>query len=410
MFCENCGAQIPDTAKFCRFCGASLLSMNEAGASAFVPAPASASAQSAKKQSLIDYLGALHTAEMGVIHSEELIKMLDAQKADFARIHRAGWRTASFGEPMPIRRDYIAEAQEEIDRLEKDLSTWQDPKRHAPSDNGFISKLTALEVRMRVSSFEQKQFSRYREALEDAKRRLRVDAPAAQQRENQRIAVEIAGYNRRKQAFEAHEALRKAAWEEEEKAIRISFDESRQEIERKRNDFAARRAALYEEGHLFEQFRDPVAEYTLRQYLRMGLVDMLEGPQGGYAFYLNELNAKRICGSIQELRRSMEERMDVMNSQLGELITGMRRANQQLENLRNGVISCYKAIEDGFARIDRNMDKTVDRMTARLQAEIAEQARPIREAVRRSEYNLYLDSLRKELDDYQYGRLRVPAY
>lgn len=140
----------------------------------------------------------------------------------------------------------------------------------------------------------------------------------------------------------------------------------------------------------------------------MGLVDRLEGPQGGYAFYLNELNAKRICGSIQELQRSIENRLDIISGQLDELVSRMRRINQQLDCLKSGIFSCYGAIENGFVHMDRNMSQTANQMTAQLREEISRQAQPIREAVQRSEYNLYLDSMRKELDNYQYGRLRVP--
>lgn len=75
MFCENCGSKIPDTAKFCRFCGATQTSMDNADVSTFLSPSAqeSASVGESEKQSLIDYLGALHTAEMGVIHPISLL-------------------------------------------------------------------------------------------------------------------------------------------------------------------------------------------------------------------------------------------------------------------------------------------------------------------------------------------------
>lgn len=407
MFCENCGAQIPDTAKFCRFCGASQTPVSGAAISApvSVSGQASGSGQNTEKQSLIDYLGALHTAEMGVIHAESLMRHLDAQKADYVRTHRANWRAESYCEPLPVRRDIIAEWQEHLDFAQRNLDFWRN--LHNTSGENISAKMATLYSRVENRSRDKEMKRRAQQELEDAKRRMQ-EAPAAQRKEDQRVAAEMVAYNRRKQAFETHEALRKAAWDEEEKAVCKSFDESRQYIAVKRNDFAARRDALYAEERLFEQFRDPVAEYQLRQYLRMGLVDRLEGPQGGYSFYLDELNAKRICGSIDELRKSMESRMDTMIEQMGELVQNLRYANRQLEGLRGGILACCTAIEDGFTRIDRNMDKSASRMTAQLREEITNQARPIREAVQRSEYNLYLDSMRRELDNYQYGRLREP--
>ena len=61
MFCENCGAQIPDTAKFCRYCGAAQASME--GMENHSPLPQeTAPTQGMNKQQLIDYLDALYTA------------------------------------------------------------------------------------------------------------------------------------------------------------------------------------------------------------------------------------------------------------------------------------------------------------------------------------------------------------
>lgn len=156
---------------------------------------------------------------------------------------------------------------------------------------------------------------------------------------------------------------------------------------------------------VYEQFRDPVAEFQLREYLRMGLVDELEGPQGGYAFYLKELQAKRICGSIQELRLSMEKHLDELAGQMSDLARQLSQANKRLTQVRNAVFDCCESVKDGFSDTIQQMSST----SKQLQKEIERQTTPIRDAVQRSEYNQYLESMRKELDNYNYGRLRVPT-
>lgn len=95
MFCENCGAKIADTAKFCRYCGAKQLPLTE---EAPVSAPKqqqnpsvskaskTSATQKTEKQALIDHLGALYAAEMGVIRSEQLIQELETQKNAFVTV------------------------------------------------------------------------------------------------------------------------------------------------------------------------------------------------------------------------------------------------------------------------------------------------------------------------------------
>lgn len=406
MFCENCGAKIPDTAKFCKFCGASQTPVDAPGTAETVqtppvPVPSSDAGQADAKQALIDYLGALYTAEMGVIHANDLIKQLNAQKETYVASHF--WRAQYFLDPRPTHTDYYALEQENIKSLEETIASYK--KRKYEGSNFLTDRLVTLKLKPEWMK-TARLFERH---LSEAQERLRSVVPEKQKQEDRRYAAACAEYERKMRNFEKREVLRKAAWEEEEKAVCRSFDESVADIVVKRDEFLDCRNKLYGKGLLFEQFRDPVAEFQLRQYLRMGLVDRLEGPQGGYAFYLDELHANRICGSIKDLQKAMEERLDSLIEKMDAMVQQMRRANQMLGGLRSGISACCSAIEAGFDRTNSRIEGSVDRLSAQLREEIANQARPIRESVQNSEYNFYLDALRKELDDYQYGLLRKPA-
>lgn len=400
MFCENCGAQISDTAKFCKFCGASQTPANASGTVAPVPAPSAGQAK--EKQALIDYLGALYTAEMGVVHSNDLITQLSLQKGEYEFSHERQWRAQYFTESRPVHIDYYAKIREEIESLQSFVDHHK--KLHLKGKDIFnkYAEMKTYPFSLSVARQSEKH-------LVEAQNRLRTVVPNQQKQEDARYARACADYERRMKEFNHREALRKKAWDEEGKAVCKSFDDSIADIIAKRDEFIARRDELYSKGNLYEQFRNPMAEYHLQNYLKMGLVDRLEGPQGGYSFYLDELHAERICGSIKELQTAMEQKLDTIIDKMKTVANQLQRANQMLYQLNTNLNECCNAINTGFERTNSSIEGSADSLSAQLRSEIANQTRPIRESVQRSEYNIYLDSLRKELDNYQYGMLRNPT-
>lgn len=402
MYCENCGAKIRDGAKFCKYCGARQDTLTENLSVGIEAAGPSEQQKATDKQKLIEHLGALYTAEMGIVYADQLIEQLETQKKDTARRHTLAYKAAYFEENVPVRRDCAAEAQAELDKwIAAAKQTEQRRKfQGGAATDWFAHWIVAWEVRdteKKITEEEQAQIAHWQNEL-----RL---APQRQRQEDQRWDKAMQKYNADKTQFETKEKRRKNAWERMGAAMERSFDASIANVRRQREDFVARRKKLYDMDIVYEQFRDPVAEFQLREYLRMGLVDELEGPQGGYAFYLKELQAKRICGSIQELRLSMEKHLDELAGQMSDLARQLSQANKRLTQVRNAVFDCCESVKDGFSDTIQQMSST----SKQLQKEIERQTTPIRDAVQRSEYNQYLESMRKELDNYNYGRLRVPT-
>ena len=96
MFCENCGAKIPDNAKFCKFCGAQQTPLDAPAPSAPAPAPAAVD-----KQALIAHLDALYAAEMGMVYADQLMAQLAEQKKEALRRHTVQYQPAYFTENRP---------------------------------------------------------------------------------------------------------------------------------------------------------------------------------------------------------------------------------------------------------------------------------------------------------------------
>lgn len=398
MFCENCGAQISDTAKFCKFCGA----RQTPGEGEIVPpvpvTDAPAPSGKGKKKDLIEYLDALYTAEMGVVYCDQLIGQLNGQKKDFELRHARSFTYLPFNEHIEPRKDYTKEWNEKIEHANDWLRRSELQKKNTPASAKLLDPKTFVFG-------INKQIAEYQAEVRRLEQELRTVVPRRQAEEDQRYAKRLADWNTRKAAFNRKEEQRKEVHDQKGLIVCREFDQSIQDVEEKRKVFCQRRDTLYQADLLYEKFRNPVAEGQLRDYLKMGLVEQLEGPQGGYAFYLSELQAQRICGSIEELQASMETRLDEVIDKMSSMVKELRTANQRLTSLRNAVFDCCESINNGFRQNQDSMGK----MTAQLQKEIAAQARPIREAVQRSEYNLFLEGMRKELDRYDYGRLKRPS-
>ena len=394
MFCENCGAKIPDNAKFCKFCGAQQTPLDAPAPSAPAPAPAPAAVD---KQALIAHLDALYAAEMGMVYADQLMAQLAEQKKEALRRHTVQYQPAYFTEKPPERRNCAAEAQEELDRWRK---WYNDHVQSLSSGRTLTDRIMNSFYRIQ----DQKDLAEKRAQIAHWEEEVRL-APQRQALEDERWNKAMQPYNARKAQFDAREAARRDAWDEAGRAMGRRFDESIADTQRQKDEFAARRQKLYDLNVVYEKFRDPVAEFQLAEYLRMGLVNSLEGPQGGYAFYLNELHANRICGSIQELQRSMEKRLDELIDRMSGLAEQLRKANQRLHQVRSTVFDCCEALRSGFAATTDH----ISRMSDDVREELDRQARPIRDAVQRSEYNQYLAAMRRELDKYDYGRLRVPT-
>lgn len=397
MFCENCGAQISDTAKFCKFCGA----RQTPGEGKIVPpvpvADAPARSGKGKKKDLIEYLDALYTAEMGVVYCDQLIGQLNGQKKDFELRHDQAFVKCCFNERLEAPKDLRKEQLAHISTLRGIL----EDSRRRDKDFGVMCKILAPQIVLSRNKF----IAQTKADLQEAENELRTVIPRLQAEEDKRYKKRVAEWETRKAAFDAKEEQRKEVHDQKGLIVCREFDQSIQDVEEKRQAFCQRRDTLYQAELLYEKFRNPVAEGQLRDYLKMGLVEQLEGPQGGYAFYLSELQAQRICGSIEELQASMETRLDEVIDKMSSMVKELRTANQRLTSLRNAVFDCCESINNGFRQNQDSMGK----MTAQLQKEIAAQARPIREAVQRSEYNLFLEGMRKELDRYDYGRLKRPS-
>lgn len=84
---------------------------------------------------------------------------------------------------------------------------------------------------------------------------------------------------------------------------------------------------LYSLGNIYPNFRNAVAVFTLREYLKMGICTELEGANGAYAQYMQDIRAARICASIDDLREAVVESISQLQR---TLVDEINNVNQEI--------------------------------------------------------------------------------
>ncbi len=132
---------------------------------------------------------------------------------------------------------------------------------------------------------------------------------------------------------------------------------ARQEIEGaiQTNAFVAERIKqelqqLYSQDILHVSFRNMVAVNQIREYLDMGICDVLEGPTGAYAKYMKDVRINRICTSIDELKRNLMHALNQIAMNQSILVSEMRKTNENINQMQ-------ASIEQGFAGIQQQMNR-----------------------------------------------------
>lgn len=108
------------------------------------------------------------------------------------------------------------------------------------------------------------------------------------------------------------------------------------------------RSQLYAKGVLHSSFRNIVAVNQLRDYLEMGIADKLEGSNGLYAQYLMDVRTDRICGSIQELQRALEQGVSRITGSMNSLSVAVHETNSRISSLDRSLTSSLTNMQNSL--------------------------------------------------------------
>lgn len=151
--------------------------------------------------------------------------------------------------------------------------------------------------------------------------------------------------------------------------------QQRVKIEIKLKELQEKLREYYNRGPIYQSYHNLVAVTQIYEYLASGIANELEGPNGAYAQYMNDVRAERICNDLEKIRSDMNRGFDrlavnqqvlynelnSMNQSLGEissscynLCSGMAATTSQLNTL---AISANQMRQDVTADIHRLNDR-----------------------------------------------------
>lgn len=137
-------------------------------------------------------------------------------------------------------------------------------------------------------------------------------------------------------------AYRKAK-ELEDKAIRII----EQNIARQQSNISLLQQQLdqlYARNVIYPSNRNIIAVNALREYLAMGICDALEGPNGAYAQYMQDVRVNRICTSIDDMKRQLVASMNSLMAVQGALLKEMKTTSNNISAMQRSISSDFRTL------------------------------------------------------------------
>ena len=108
------------------------------------------------------------------------------------------------------------------------------------------------------------------------------------------------------------------------------------------------RSRLYGRGVLHHSCHNIVAVHQLYDYLDMGIATTLEGSNGLYALYQQDLRTSRICDNIQDLKRALETGFSRMASAMSSLSHAVRVTQSSINSLNSSLQSSLSSMQQSI--------------------------------------------------------------
>lgn len=342
------------------------------------------------KQQLIEYLNAVCDAESAVQACEDAIAVFEAEKR---RLPQPGCPTkptqevATRGTEAPWNIERVFEAVCRagcifipvfIVIFGISANTTGSSDLGAPFLVAVVVSLIASIVWMNISE-KSKVDKAYRARQEGARERN-----ASREKS---YAHELTIYQNKMPIYTSSMAL---------------LDTRIQEQIRLRDSLRTLLGKLYAHNIIYPSFRNLIAVYQIREYLKMGVCDGLEGTNGAYAMYMNDVRTARITDSIHELKKSLTSAISGLQ---GALMQELRTVNGNLTALGS---SMSRSME-GISQQMQQMQQLQQAGTAQMSAHLAEANRHLasmRDNTAIMAHNQYVEQRIRNVDAYL---LRWPA-
>ena len=173
----------------------------------------------------------------------------------------------------------------------------------------------------------------------------RQECKAAKDAAQSQYEREIQRFNREIKAIELKEEKNKIIREE----LRAVIAENERTGERIRDELKE----LYDRNIIHEKFRAMVAVTQIYEYLDVGVCNALEGADGAYAMYYNDIRTEKICNGIQQLKTAME-------IGLGKLMASQNTMCQLLSDTNNSIRQMDTSLQTKISALQSDVGRVSD--------------------------------------------------
>lgn len=336
------------------------------------------------REEIIKYLDACLEAEIGLSDSNTIIEVL-RNKAKYLNE-----TTAIMDLPnVPVREKDEPDIRSEI---EYTIRKEKDEYRFAILS---LSLNQAKERKQKIAQYDEE----LQKAIDDYPQLLKRN-------ENREIQYQLAltRYNRKNEIYKAHQ----------KEILEAFLDELYDEIHRQKEfseKFSQILRTLYDMNILYSEYQNSEAVYYLRRYLIIGVTDQLEGPDGAYRLYMDDLKFNKLSLSLKEIQNAVESGFE-------NVLMRQNSIYQQLLSTRKDISLLSEQIDHQTTQMSANMRATAERISQSvieandaqnvLMKELQEDQRSIRTTMEKSAYNQYMVEKQENLDNYLAYRLENP--
>ena len=166
-------------------------------------------------------------------------------------------------------------------------------------------------------------------------------------------------YNRNKEKAERAYQKAYAKWEEEVKRIKNDhqnfidsrdqhadlLDETRGQIMNKWSDINRKLIEHYSNGPIHKNFQNLVALTQIYLYLDSGIATELEGPNGAYAQYMNDVRTSKICDSLEQIRKDIKNGFSMIAQNQRMLYESLEEGKRAISVLSDKIQDIGEGIE-----------------------------------------------------------------
>ena len=191
--------------------------------------------------------------------------------------------------------------------------------------------------------------------------------------------------------------------EEKNKIIREGLRAVIAENERTGERIRKELKRLYDRNIIHEKFRSMVAVTQIYEYLDVGVCSTLEGADGAYAMYYNDIRTEKICDGIQQLKTAMQRGLSKLMASQNTMCQLLSDTNNSIRQMDTSLQAKIAALQSEVGRVSDGVSDGVSGLRDSV-LDSAAAANKQREEIRRilstAAHNQYVEQREKGMSTW----------